>query len=908
MAERTLLCIEPDAATVAEIRRAFAPHGLRIESIPNGEQAMDWARQNHPALIVLSVEPRKVGYAICNKLKRAPATRDIPLILISAEETMATFDQHKKLKSRAEEYLLKPLDRAELVTKVNRLVDLDAGEAAPEGDHDIEEIELADDELSEVSLDDEEDLVEEAFASSPHTVATDDAAVISASDVVSDGIPAGSEEPLNRLGDLSQPNPVDMSAPSPFQDAAGAADGSAPVHFDAEQFDQETQAAFAALESSSSEGGTPSPDMLHLGTPAALAPGLTPSGSDVVDLQSMWSDADLPAKMPWETPPVALPDASPAGLLDDAPGLAAFSGPPSGRPAEARRPSEAHRPLDLGGPVTPPPVAAAAHEHAEDSLLAGLGTEVPPLPEEVLYDERQSVDNAARDQRIRELEAQVAELEAHKVAVDSEKRASDARASELQGRIASLETERQTLRKEVDEQRDHATQVASQGAFSKERDLLNLREIINRKDKDILDLRDGLDAKERLILDHKDKIREHERARRDLEERTLGFEKSLVAANEKGQELTQDKEKSVEREKGLKARLDDAHEELRKGQDEIEAVRKRGLQETERVRAEGEKVRTELEAKIADQEESHRNSLATAADEWSAAEAAEKAAHQSEVQRLEAAHRAEVEGLQRRLNEEVATAAERLQTELLKLRRENEKAIASLKEEQALQLASERQAYETQTEAKHRGHREEVMALRRRHEEELTAAEDRRQRDILEQEQRRVTELEAAENRRRVELQTRDEDHHGRVTDAERRFLVEKTEMAERYRTEHDQALGRAARAEGELVARTQEIDQAYRRLATFEADLDAARAELGDRDVRLSQARDRLGELEAKIGDYEDQIVRAFQRLRSDEKTTEKIRRALGVALALLDERAVSGQGGGGLKQLPVPDEAEKS
>jgi chromosome segregation ATPase len=118
--------------------------------------------------------------------------------------------------------------------------------------------------------------------------------------------------------------------------------------------------------------------------------------------------------------------------------------------------------------------------------------------------------------------------------------------------------------------------------------------------------------------------------------------------------------------------------------------------------------------------------------------------------------------------------------------------------------------------------------------------------------------------------------------------------------------VGRAARAEGELAARAQEIEQAYRRLAGFEADLDAARAELGDRDVRLSQTRDRLSELETKVGDYEDQIVRAFQRLRSDEKTTEKIRRALGVALALLDERAVTGQPG--LKPAPASDEAEKS
>ena len=62
---------------------------------------------------------------------------------------------------------------------------------------------------------------------------------------------------------------------------------------------------------------------------------------------------------------------------------------------------------------------------------------------------------------------------------------------------------------------------------------------------------------------------------------------------------------------------------------------------------------------------------------------------------------------------------------------------------------------------------------------------------------------------------------------------------------------------------------------------------ELGNRDVKLAQQRDRIGELEAKVADYEDQIVRAYQRIRADDKTTEKTRRALAVALALLDERS---------------------
>ena len=39
---------------------------------------MEWGRTNKPAVIILSVEPRKVGYAISNKLRRSPSLREVP--------------------------------------------------------------------------------------------------------------------------------------------------------------------------------------------------------------------------------------------------------------------------------------------------------------------------------------------------------------------------------------------------------------------------------------------------------------------------------------------------------------------------------------------------------------------------------------------------------------------------------------------------------------------------------------------------------------------------------------------------------------------------------------------------------------------------------------------------------------
>jgi CheY-like chemotaxis protein len=840
MAERILLCIEPDNATVDQIRRALSPYGFAIQNIPNGDEAIEWGRSNTPALIVLSVEPRKVGYAICNKLKRSPSLRDVPLVLISSEETLATFEQHKKLKSRADDYLLKPLDIADLAVKVDKLVGLGAKQKTDEMD--VQElIEDAD-----IMIADDEDI-----------------AIVASSD---DGESA-EDKALAGVGGNGAA-PAEAPTEDTHSERVSAADADPGSPFEGEKFDPETQAAFAALEAGSPEG----------------------SGGDMVDLRNLWSDDDLPSALSWEQASVTtatgkapLPDDT-NQTADDAEVDATVTSDP-----DAYRTGETLGP-DLGQHARVPSGIYASVDSmgVEDIEMAppspdDMGIEVTSVGPIAGREEALGIPVVRDDGRSRELEARNAELEA---------------------RIQSLENERQTLRRELEEARERYTQSAT---FSKEREFLGLREIINKKEKDILDLRDGMDAKEREILDYRDKVRELDRGRRDLEEKTLGFERSLVAANEKVAELALDREKSVEREKGLKARLDDAHEELRKSHEEADSLKKRLAQDEARARTDIDRLRAEMESQVIELEEHQRAEIAKLGEERALADASKDSAHHSELARIDAAHKAETETLQRRLLDEQASSGERLATEVNKLKREHEKGTASLRDEHSAQLASERQAYEALTEQKERDHRNEILGLGRRLEEELASREERRQRDVAEQEARRVSELEAADNRRRSELQARDEEQHARVTEIERRHLTEKTELAEKHRTEYDAALARAARAEGELAARAQELDQSYRRLAGLEADLDAARAELGDRDVRLAQNRDRLGALEAKVAEYEDQLVRAYQRIRGDEKTTEKTKRALAVALALLDERAPAASGTGPIATMAASAAAQK-
>jgi len=421
-----LLCVEPDPKDVDLIREVLAPHGFEVKSISNGEQAIDWARKNHPSVIVVCVEPRKVGYAVCNKIKRSAELKDVPLILTSSEETLQTFEQHKKLRSRAEEYIIKPLQRAELLNKIRTLVGLPGGAGGTTR-------EIPGDESEEISIG-EGDIVEER---------------------------------------------------APTTSAGG--NGAAPRTFGKNPdldaiFDQETEAAFAAIQTGDSESST-----------------------------------------------------GPVGRVEDRKGQSPFD--PDEWNAEATH-ANAAAPLPFS---LPPPTPSAALGRAPDVDV--------PSPDDVMHPVASNDISGPL----------------------SLGATADARLREVQARLGEVEREKHRLEAEVEELR---ARLAAQ-PISKEKDILALREIINRKEKDVLDLRDEADLKERQILDHKDRVRENERARRDLEEKIIGFEKSLVAANERVSALSHDKEKAIERERGLKSRLDDALTEIQKAHEEVDALKRK---------------------------------------------------------------------------------------------------------------------------------------------------------------------------------------------------------------------------------------------------------------------------------------------------------------------------------------------
>jgi CheY-like chemotaxis protein len=120
-----VLVFESDPAFAEELQRELDTLGCATTVVDDGNIGLQQAAADKPDLILLSIElPRMNGFSVCNKLKKDPALKDVPLIILSAESSDETFDQHKKLRTRAEDYVHKPIAFADLLTHIRRFVDL----------------------------------------------------------------------------------------------------------------------------------------------------------------------------------------------------------------------------------------------------------------------------------------------------------------------------------------------------------------------------------------------------------------------------------------------------------------------------------------------------------------------------------------------------------------------------------------------------------------------------------------------------------------------------------------------------------------------------------------------------------------------------------------------------------------
>src|SRR5512145_1955482 len=122
---KKILLIESDLPFAEELTSALEARGLEVRVTGDGREGYELSKEWGPDAIVLCVElPGMSGYVICQKLKKDEALKSIPLVITSAEATPETFEKHRTLKVRAEDYLLKPFSATNLLASLGSFFEL----------------------------------------------------------------------------------------------------------------------------------------------------------------------------------------------------------------------------------------------------------------------------------------------------------------------------------------------------------------------------------------------------------------------------------------------------------------------------------------------------------------------------------------------------------------------------------------------------------------------------------------------------------------------------------------------------------------------------------------------------------------------------------------------------------------
>ena len=114
----TILIVDDSPTEMFILKKAVEESGHSVITAGNGQEGVERALQDRPDLILMDVVmPEMNGFQATRKISKNPDTATIPVILVTTKDQRT--DREWGMRQGATDYLVKPVDLKELVSKVN---------------------------------------------------------------------------------------------------------------------------------------------------------------------------------------------------------------------------------------------------------------------------------------------------------------------------------------------------------------------------------------------------------------------------------------------------------------------------------------------------------------------------------------------------------------------------------------------------------------------------------------------------------------------------------------------------------------------------------------------------------------------------------------------------------------------
>src|SRR3979409_1970189 len=104
-----VLVVEDEAAIATMLRYNLEKQGYRVAEESDGQEALSRIQEQQPDIVLLDwMLPVMSGIEVCRQIRRKPATRDLPVIMVTARSE----DQEagRGLNTGADDYITKPFN------------------------------------------------------------------------------------------------------------------------------------------------------------------------------------------------------------------------------------------------------------------------------------------------------------------------------------------------------------------------------------------------------------------------------------------------------------------------------------------------------------------------------------------------------------------------------------------------------------------------------------------------------------------------------------------------------------------------------------------------------------------------------------------------------------------------------